>query len=281
MTNIEPDAVRIKTDVLRALEEDVGGGDVTASLLAEDLIVQAEIISREPMLVCGRAWVDSVFENVCSDIKLAWLVADGDYLSKPSSLCQLYGPVRALLTAERTALNFLQTLSGTATTTHNFLQKLVGTQTRLLDTRKTLPCLRYAQKYAVRCAGGVNHRLGLFDAYLIKENHIKACGSIVDAVELARKKNSDLLIEVEVESLAELSEVLDLPVARIMLDNFSISMLREAIQLRGERKVEFEYSGNVSIANIAEIAATGVDYISVGALTKSVKAIDLSLLVVD
>lgn len=271
----------IKVDVARALEEDVGSGDVTSALLPEDLIVQAQIISREPMLMCGSAWVDCAFLDLCPDIQLDWLVKDGDYISKPGILCKVQGPARAILTAERTALNFLQTLSGTATNTYNYLQKINGLKTQLLDTRKTIPGLRYAQKYAVKCAGGVNHRLGLFDAYLIKENHIKACGSIAGAVNLARKNNSGILVEVEVESIKELLEALDLQVDRIMLDNFSMEMLRDAIHLRGERKVAFEYSGNVTLANIANIAATGVDYISVGALTKSVKAIDLSLLIIE
>ena len=272
-------ARNIRADVLRALQEDIGSGDVTAELLPEGLQVQANIISREPMLVCGRAWVDCVFQQLSKQIKIEWLVDDGDYLANPSSLCNIQGPAREILTGERTALNFLQTLSATATITNKFVKELAGSSTRLLDTRKTLPGLRYAQKYAVKCGGGVNHRIGLFDAFLIKENHIKACGSIAKAVQLAKTKHPDLLVEVEVESLAELSIALKLPIDRIMLDNFSPSMLEEAIQLRGELPVALEFSGNVSLQNIAEVAKNGVDYISVGALTKSVQAIDLSLLI--
>lgn len=272
-------ARNIRADVLRALQEDIGSGDVTAELLPEGLQVQANIISREPMLVCGRAWVDCVFQQLSKQIKIEWLVDDGDYLANPSSLCNIQGPAREILTGERTALNFLQTLSATATITNKFVKELAGSPTRLLDTRKTLPGLRYAQKYAVKCGGGVNHRIGLFDAFLIKENHIKACGSIAKAVQLAKTKHPDLLVEVEVESLAELSIALKLPIDRIMLDNFSPSMLEEAIQLRGEFPVALEFSGNVSLQNIAEVAKSGVDYISVGALTKSVQAIDLSLLI--
>lgn len=274
-------ARNIRADIIRALQEDIGSGDVTAELLPEDLQVQAHIISREPMLVCGRAWVDCVFQQLSKQIEIEWLVDDGEYLEKPSHLCNIKGPAREILTGERTALNFLQTLSATATITQKFVKELAGSVTRLLDTRKTLPGLRYAQKYAVKCGGGVNHRIGLFDAFLIKENHIKACGSIAKAVQLARSKHSDLLVEVEVESLEELRTALELPIDRIMLDNFSPNMIEEAIQMRGEREVALEFSGNVSLQNIAEIAKSGVDYISVGALTKSVQAIDLSLLIIN
>lgn len=271
----------IKADVIKALQEDIGSGDVTADLLQENFWVKAQIISREPMLVCGIGWVDCVFRELSSQISLQWFVHDGDWLSKPERLCIIQGPVKSILSAERTALNFLQTLSGTATQTHNFVKKLVGTKTKILDTRKTIPGLRHAQKYAVKCGGGENHRFGLFDAYLIKENHIKACGSITNAVTIAKAKHPDIFLEVEVESLLELQEALSLPVDRIMLDNFDLVMLQKAIQLRGTLAVELEFSGNVSENNISEISALGVDYISVGALTKSVKAIDLSLLIME
>lgn len=274
-------ARNIRAEVLRALQEDIGSGDVTAELLPEDMQVKAQIISREPILVCGRAWVDCVFQQLSKHIQIEWLVDDGDYVAEPSRLCNIQGPAREILTGERTALNFLQTLSATATITSKFVKQLAGTQTRLLDTRKTLPGLRYAQKYAVKCGGGVNHRLGLFDAFLIKENHIKACGSIAKAVQLAKTRHPDLLVEVEVESLEELHLVLDLAVDRIMLDNFSLSMLQQALEMRGELPVSLEFSGNVGLHNIAEIAKIGVDYISVGALTKSVQAIDLSLLIIN
>ncbi len=271
----------IKADVIRALQEDIGSGDVTAELLAEDHVVTAQIISREAMLVCGISWVNCVFKEVSSHIDISWQVHDGMWLAEPSKLCVIHGPVKAVLTAERTALNFLQTLSGTATKTYTYVKKLSGCKTKLLDTRKTIPGLRHAQKYAVKCGGGENHRLGLYDAYLIKENHITACGSIAKAVDYAKKKHPNLFLEVEVESIKELTQTLSLNVDRILLDNFDLSMLQQAIELRGNLPIELEFSGNVNLDSIAAIAATGVDYISVGALTKSVQAIDLSLLIME
>lgn len=274
-------AENIKADVIRALQEDIGSGDVTSELLPDALNVTAQIISREPMLVCGTAWVNAVFSEINSQIKVDWLVRDGMWLDKPSQLCLIHGHVRDILTAERTALNFFQTLSGTASQTYLYKQKINSSKTKLLDTRKTIPGLRVSQKYAVKCGGGENHRLGLYDAYLIKENHIKACGSISNAVNLAKNKHPDLFLEVEVESLQELQEALSLPIDRIMLDNFDLQMLKKAIDLRGNLPVKLEFSGNVNLENISLIALTGVDYISVGALTKSVKAIDLSLLIME
>ncbi len=271
----------IKDDVIRALQEDIGSGDVTSELLPESLIVTAQILSREPMVVCGTEWVDAVFNAVHQQIKVDWLVQDGMLLDKPTQLCLIHGPVKSILTAERTALNFLQTLSGTATRTHLYVKNLHGSKTKLLDTRKTIPGLRHAQKYAVKCGGGENHRFGLYDAYLIKENHIKACGSISNAVSFAKNKYPHLFLEVEVESLQELKEALSLSVDRILLDNFDLAMLNQALKLRGDLSVKLEFSGNVSLDNISTIAATGVDYISVGALTKSVQAIDLSLLIME
>jgi nicotinate-nucleotide pyrophosphorylase (carboxylating) len=271
--------MQVTSDVKNALLEDVGTGDVTASLLPPQLIVEAEIISREPMLVCGQPWVNEVFHQIDNKIEIEWLVFEGDWLSAKASLCILHGTASSILTAERTALNFLQTLSATATQSYHYAQKLQGTQTRLLDTRKTIPGLRVAQKYAVRCGGGVNHRMGLYDAFLIKENHIKACGSIAKAINLARSTNKHLLVEIEVETLDELREAFEAHPDRILLDNFDLDMLAQAVKMNQPKYCELEASGGISIDNIAEIAHCGVDFISVGAITKSVKAIDLSLLV--
>lgn len=273
------DSLQVASDVKDALLEDIGTGDVTAALLPSHLIVEAEIISREPMLLCGQPWVNEVFRQVDNKIEIEWLVSEGDWLSAPASLCILHGTASTILTAERTALNFLQTLSATATQTHGYAQKLLGSQTRLLDTRKTIPGLRLAQKYAVHCGGGVNHRMGLYDAFLIKENHIKACGSIAKAIDLARNTNKHLLVEIEVETLDELQEAFEAHPDRILLDNFSLEMLAQAVQMNRPKYCELEASGGINIENIAEIAQCGVDFISVGAITKSVKAIDLSLLV--
>nr|WP_198333269.1 carboxylating nicotinate-nucleotide diphosphorylase [Legionella clemsonensis] len=265
-------------DVRRALAEDVGSGDISADLLLPHLIADVEIISREPMLVCGIPWVEAIFTEINPDINVHWLVREGEWLDKPATLCKMTGSAAAILTAERTALNFLQTLSATATQTYHYLLQLKGTKTRLLDTRKTLPGLRMAQKYAVACAGGVNHRMGLYDAVLIKENHIKSCGSIANAIALAKQKHKDFFIEVEVETLKELEEALTAEPDRILLDNFSNAMLVEAVEMN-QGRCELEASGGIDLTNINSVAATGVDYISVGSITKSVRAIDLSLLV--
>ncbi|WP_028385101.1 carboxylating nicotinate-nucleotide diphosphorylase [Legionella moravica] len=273
------DSLQVASDVKRALLEDIGTGDVTAALLPSHLIVEAEIISREPMLVCGQPWVNEVFAQIDDKIEIEWLVSEGDWLAAPASLCILHGTASSILTAERTALNFLQTLSATATQTHHYVEKLRGTKTRLLDTRKTIPGLRLAQKYAVHCGGGVNHRMGLYDAFLIKENHIKACGTIAQAINLARKTNKHLLVEIEVETLDELREAFDAHPDRILLDNFSLEMLVQAVQMNQPKYCELEASGGINSDNIAEVARCGVDFISVGAITKSVNAIDLSLLV--
>lgn len=270
---------QIQTDVARALQEDVGDGDATAALLPERLMARAEIISREAMLVCGQPWVNEVFAQVDSQIEVNWQVMEGSWLDKPVTLCFLYGPARNILTAERTALNFLQTLSATATQTYFYVEQLKGTKTCLLDTRKTLPGLRVAQKYAVSCGGGINHRMGLYDAFLIKENHIKACGSVAKAIVLARKMQSNIMVEVEVETLEELQEALIAKPDRILLDNFSLDMLTEAVRMNQFSHCTLEASGGVTLENIAQIAASGVDFISVGALTKSIQAIDLSLLI--
>lgn len=269
----------IADDVQRALAEDLGSGDVTAALLPKNLMVEAMIISREPMLVCGLPWANAVFKAIDTRIQLDWLVKEATWQANPTTLCHLSGPARGILTAERSALNFLQTLSGTATQTHHYVQALQGYQTRLLDTRKTMPGLRQAQKYAVVCGGGMNHRMGLYDAFLIKENHIKACGSVTAAIQLARQSKRDLFIEIEVETLVQLQEALEANPDRIMLDNFEIDTIKKAVQLAKPYACSLEVSGNVTLSNIKAMASTGIDYISVGSLTKSVQAIDLSLLV--
>lgn len=269
----------LSSDVTRALDEDIGTGDVSAALLPSDLSAEAEIISREPMLVCGKPWVDEVFRRINPSIQLNWLVNDGDWLAEPATLCRINGLAKDILTAERSALNFLQTLSGTATKTYHYVQQLKGTNVRLLDTRKTLPGLRYAQKYAVTCGGGTNHRMGLYDAFLIKENHIKACGSISKAIESARAYNHNLLIEVEVETIEELHEALASLPDRVLLDNFTLDMLQEAVAINQPRRCYLEASGGIDLATLKTVAETGVDYISVGSITKSIQAIDLSLLI--
>lgn len=275
------DLLKLASDVNRALLEDVGSGDVTAALLPAQLVVEAEIISREPMLVCGQPWVNAVFNQLDPSIVVDWKVSEGNWLSAPATLCTLHGSARAILTAERTALNFLQTLSATATQAHHYVEKLKGTQTRLLDTRKTIPGLRLAQKYAVVCGGGVNHRIGLYDAFLIKENHIKACGSVAHAIALARQTHKHLLVEIEVENLDELRQALEAHPDRILLDNFSQDMLIEAVRMNQPKYCELEASGGINFDTIAAVAQTGVDFISVGAITKSIQAIDLSLLIRD
>ena len=228
-----------------------------------------------------RPWVNAVFNQIDTQIEVEWKVSEGEWLDSPATLCTVHGPARAILTAERTVLNFLQTLSATATQTHYYVEKLKGTQTRLLDTRKTIPGLRLAQKYAVTCGGGVNHRMGLYDAFLIKENHIKACGSVAHAISLARQTNKHLLVEIEVETLDELHQALKAHPDRILLDNFSLEMLEKAVRMNQPKYCELEASGGINFDTIAAVARTGVDFISVGAITKSIQAIDLSLLIRD
>jgi nicotinate-nucleotide pyrophosphorylase (carboxylating) len=266
----------IHRQVSLALQEDIGSGDVTATLLDQTQQAEARVISREAGVLCGTAWFDEVFRQLDTAIRIDWSVHDGEVVSAKQTLCRLHGPSHALLTGERTALNFLQTLSGTASMTRQFVQAMGDSQTRLLDTRKTLPGLRLAQKYAVTCGGGHNHRLGLYDMVLIKENHITACGSITAAVHAATRAFPALPIEVEVESLDELQQALAAGAHRILLDNFAVPQLREAVVLNGGR-AKLEISGNVTLDNIAELAAIGVDYISTGAITKHVHALDLSM----
>ncbi|CAI0984104.1 Nicotinate-nucleotide pyrophosphorylase [carboxylating] [Serratia proteamaculans] len=276
---------RIESDipyaVAQALREDLGGEvdaerDITAQLLPADTQTEATIITREPGIFCGQRWLNEVFIQLGNQVKVEWLVADGDSLVPDQPLCKLTGPARVLLTGERTALNFVQTLSGVATEVSRYVALLQGTQTRLLDTRKTLPGLRTALKYAVLCGGGSNHRLGLSDAFLIKENHIIASGSIKKAVEKAFWLHADVPVEVEVESLDELQQALDAGADIVMLDNFSVEMMRAAVaQTQG--RAQLEVSGNVTSETLRTFAETGVDYISVGALTKHVTALDLSM----
>ena len=271
----------IRLTVAAALTEDLGGlnadeGDITAQLIPAERNAEATIISREEAVFCGKAWVEQVFNQLGGDVALHWHVDDGDLVLPNQVLCELSGPARKLLTGERVALNFVQTLSGVATLVNQYVMKLEGTGTQLLDTRKTLPGLRTAQKYAVTCGGGKNHRIGLFDAFLIKENHIAACGSIAAAVDAARALAPGKPVEVEVENAEELGQALAAKADRIMLDNFSLAALREAVVATAGR-AELEASGNVTEETLPAIAATGVDYVSIGALTKDFKALDLSL----
>lgn len=271
-----PSANIIHEDVRRALKEDLGSGDVTAALLPAGALAEARVICRETAVIAGRAWFEACHHQVDPDTRVDWQVADGQQVTPDTVVCTLAGKARALVSAERSALNFLQTLSGTATVAARYAAALAGTRTRVLDTRKTLPGLRAAQKYAVRCGGACNHRAGLYDAYLIKENHITAAGGIAAAVRTARAQHAELLLEVEVETLDELSQALDAGVDRIMLDEFDADSMREAVR-RTAGQVALEISGNVDITRLPAIAETGVDFVSVGALTKHVQAIDLSM----
>lgn len=276
---------QLPTDITRSvidtLKEDLGGtldpaADITASLIPADRISTATIITREAGVFCGQLWVDEVFKQLGGQVAIEWHVQDGDALSPNQTLCTLTGPARILLTGERNAMNFIQTLSGCATTTAEYAAKIAHTDCRLLDTRKTIPGLRSALKYAVACGGGFNHRIGVFDAYLIKENHIIACGGITQAITTAKELNPGKPVEVETESLAELQEAIDAGADIIMLDNFTKEMMREAVEINAGRAA-LENSGNITLDTIAEYAETGVDYISVGALTKHLKAMDLSM----
>ncbi|MFM1714358.1 carboxylating nicotinate-nucleotide diphosphorylase [Aeromonas salmonicida] len=261
---------------LTTLDQPDASADITAQLIPADRIASARVITREAGVFCGQPWVDEVFAQLGGEVKVEWKVQDGELLTPNQELFRLHGPARALLTGERNALNFVQTLSGVATLTARYVAELAGTDCRLLDTRKTLPGLRTAQKYAVTCGGGKNHRIGLFDAYLIKENHILACGGISEAITEARRLNPGKPVEVEVESLAELAQALAANADIVMLDNFDVPMMREAVALN-QGRAKLEVSGNVTLDTLAEYAATGVDFISVGALTKHVRALDLSM----
>ncbi|WP_323884406.1 carboxylating nicotinate-nucleotide diphosphorylase [Aeromonas caviae] len=263
-------------DALTALDQPDASADITAQLIPADRISTARVITREAGVFCGQPWVDEVFAQLGGEVKVEWKVQDGERLAPNQELFRLHGPARVLLTGERNALNFVQTLSGVATLAARYVAELEGTDCRLLDTRKTLPGLRSAQKYAVTCGGGKNHRIGLFDAYLIKENHILACGGIAEAISEARRLNPDKPVEVEVESLAELEQALAARADIVMLDNFDIPMMQEAVRLN-QGRAKLEVSGNVTLDTLAGYAATGIDFISVGALTKHVRALDLSM----
>ncbi len=262
--------------VARAISEDVGHGDLTAELLGESTPVVASVIARESAVLCGAAWFDEVFRQLDPSVTVSWHHADGDTITAGTELCRVAGPSRSLLTGERTALNFLQFLSATATATAAYVSAVDGTGAQILDTRKTIPGFRLAQKYAVQCGGGRNHRLGLYDAILIKENHAMAAGSVGNAVKLARQSHPGVVVETEVESLDELEEALAAGADIVMLDNFSLEEMREAVSINA-RRARLEASGNVSLETVRGIAETGVDYISVGGITKHVRALDLSM----
>ncbi len=281
MMNLED----IKTTVNMALKEDLGGiadakRDVTASLIDPNTISKARVITREDGVFCGKAWVEEVYRQLNADVKLTFLVNDGDTVIANQELFEIEGNAQVMLTAERTTLNFVQTLSGVATAVNAYAKAIAHTNCSLLDTRKTIPGLRTALKYAVTCGGGHNHRMGLFDMYLIKENHIIACGGIPQAVEKAQKLNPGIKVEVEVENLEELETAIAAGADIIMLDNFDYQMMLDAVKINDHR-AKLEISGNVNIDTIGRFAETGVDFISVGALTKNIKALDLSMRFVD
>ena len=267
----------IQEHVRRALREDIGGGDVTAALIPEPAQADASIISREAAVLCGTAWCDAVFRQLDSRVQIEWHARDAGRVTEDQVLCTLCGPARALLTGERTALNFLQTLSGTATLARRYADAVEGLSVQVLDTRKTLPGLRYAQKYAVACGGCHNHRAGLYDGILIKENHILAAGSITAALHAARAlAPPGMMVEVEVENMDELREALHAGAGRVLLDNFTLADLRRAVQ-ENRGRAQLEASGGVTLENIRSVAETGVDFISVGDLTKNVRAVDMSM----
>ena len=266
----------VESDVGKALIEDIAGGDCTANLIAADARLETRVISREAAVLSGRPWFDETFRQLDPDVTIQWQAQDGQTIQPDQEICRLTGPARALLTGERTALNFLQTLSGTASKTRQFVAAVEGTGTIILDTRKTLPGLRLAQKYAVRCGGASNHRIGLFDAILIKENHISACGSITAAVQQAARDYPDLLLEVEVETLDQLAEAHLAGAQRVLLDNFSLARLRRAVK-RYAGQIELEASGGIDLDSVRAVAETGVDFISTGAITKHVRATDFSM----
>lgn len=273
----------IQRNVTDALREDLAGlsigTDITANLIPEEQIVDAIVITREDCVLAGRAWAEETFQQVDSEIKLDWTAKDGEALSAGQTIFSLHGKARSILTAERTALNFLQTLSSTATITASYVKILEGSNITLLDTRKTIPGLRAAQKYAVTCGGGQNHRIGLFDAFLIKENHIMACGSILKAIQQARLQAPDKTVEVEVENLDELEQALSAGADIVMLDNFRLADLYKATAMNGGRS-KLEVSGNITELKLQELRDTGIDFISSGALTKNIQAIDLSMRII-
>lgn len=266
----------IDEDVSRFLAEDVGTGDLTALVIPQGKLAKATVVTREATLVCGQAWVNAVFKKLDADIIIDWQHEEGQQAFAGDVLCYLSGSARALLTGERAALNMLQTLSATASLANQFAKAVEGTQTVVLDTRKTIPGLRLAQKYAVRCGGASNHRVGLYDGILIKENHIMAAGSIAKAVASARLASHTVAVEVEVESMDEVKQALEAKADILLLDNFTLEQLSEAVELN-DGVAKLEASGNVTLSTIREIAETGVDFVSVGALTKNIQAVDLSM----
>lgn len=266
----------IPETVSRALAEDIGGGDITARLIDDQKQSRARIICRQHAVICGAPWVDEVFRQLDERVTLKWHVKDGESVSNDQLVCELRGPARALLAGERTALNFLQTLSGTATRAQRYARAVEGTGAKVLDTRKTIPGLRQAQKYATRCGGCVNHRMGLYDGILIKENHIEAAGSLEAAIAQAQQSDTGVLIEVEVENLEQVERALAAGATRLLLDNMPVTQLRQAVSIN-QRRAQLEASGGITLANIREIAQTGVDFISVGDLTKDIEAVDLSM----
>ena len=273
---MKPSAEAIAAQVRTALEEDIGSGDVSAALIDVDRHGSARLITRQTGILAGTEWADAVFGQLSGDCRLDWQVDEGDRVRPDQLLCTITGPARAILSGERTALNFLQLLSGIATCTERFVAAVAGTRARILDTRKTLPGLRSAQKYAVTVGGGHNHRMGLYDMVMLKENHIAAAGGITGAIEQSRARFPDLPIEVEVESLDQLDEALSAGADRIMLDNFALDQLEKAVD-QAAGKAVLEASGGITLETIGPIAATGVDEISVGQLTKNVDPLDLSL----
>lgn len=280
MSNSEQLTAAIVANVSAAIAEDLGSGDITADLIAASANAEAIVVARDPMIMAGQPWVNEVYRQLDPAISVAWLNNDGDHIDADCEICVIKGPARAVLSGERTALNFLQSLSATATLTSRFVRAMKGTSAQILDTRKTIPGLRHAQKYAVRCGGGNNHRIGLYDALLIKENHIISAGSIAEAIRIAREKHDDVPVEIEVESLKELQQALTAGADRILLDNFDIEDLQRAVdinQSQGKPPADLEASGGITIENIHAVAETGVNYISVGALTKDIKAVDLSM----
>ena len=270
----------IISDVSEILAEDVGSGDVTADIVDTDAITEAIVIAREPMTLAGQPWVNEVFAQLDPEIVVEWMYNDGDQVRADAVICSIRGPARGILTGERSALNFLQFLSATATLTARYLKTIEGTKAQVLDTRKTIPGLRHAQKYAVRVGGGSNHRIGLYDAVLIKENHIISAGGIEAAVKAARQLHAELPVEIEVESVTEMREALAAGADRLLLDNFDIQDLQRAVEINqqeGQPPAALEASGGITLDNIYDVAKTGVDYVSVGALTKNVNAVDLSM----
>ena len=266
----------VKKNVAAALEEDLGSGDVTANLIQESTDISAKVISREEAVFCGKLWVTETVKQMSDQVSVSWHVNDGDWLKKDQLLFSLKGPARPILSAERTILNFCQLLSGTATKAYRYSQLLGNSKVKILDTRKTIPGLRIAQKYSVECGGCKNHRIGLFDAFLIKENHIISCGGIENAIRLAKEKHAGLEVEVEVESLEELDKAISAGADIALIDNFTPDTTEQAVEM-AKGKIKLEASGGITLASITEIIDSGVDYISIGDLTKEVIPVDLSM----